>query len=105
MELKIKLKVKDVEIELTQDEAVELKDLLGKLCTEKTEYVPYYPQYPYFPYWHQHNWLDEPTYKWRNDPITYTTTDGTRWDWAIPCNTETVTCEISDNVRVGYSYI
>ena len=96
MELKIKLKVKDVEIELTKDEAIELKDLLDKLCTQKTEYVPWQPYYPTYP-----------TYPWTYSPEWWRTTDGgTRWDWAIPCddNTTWTTTNISDNVRVSYSH-
>jgi len=106
VELKIKLKVKDVEIELTKDEALELKDLLDKLCTQKTEYVPWQPYYPTYPTW---TWPLE----WWQQPYTYgTTTGGTRWDWAIPCSTETVTNDptnvwtttnISDNVQVRHS--
>ena len=88
MELKIKLKVKDVEIELTKDEAVELKDLLDKLCTQKTEYVPYYPQYPV-----------QPTYPW-SPWYTGTPWPGTTW---IADNTAWVSDTISDNVQVSYS--
>jgi len=42
MELKLKLKVKDVEIELTTEEAKKLAQLLAGLVGEKrVEYVPY----------------------------------------------------------------
>ena len=84
MELKIKLKVKDVEIELTEDEALELKGLLDKLCAQKTEYVPYYR---YFPTW---TWPLE----WWQQPYTYTT-DNTWND---------ITFTVNDNVQVSYSY-
>ena len=69
MEIKLKLKVRDVEIELTKDEAIKLKELLseltGKEIVKEKEYVPY-PN-PYYPYirW---DW----GYKWTN-PIWTTT--------------------------------
>jgi hypothetical protein len=81
MELKIKLKVKDKEIELTKDEALELKDLLDKLCAQKTEYIPYYP---YYPTW---TWPLE----WWQQPYTYETTIWTSNNMKA----------ISDNVRCG----
>ena len=86
MELKIKLKVKDVEIELTEDEALELKDLLDKLCTQKTEYMPYYR---YFPTW---TWPLE----WWQQPYIYTNADNTIVydDWHT----------ISNDIQVSYSY-
>ena len=87
MELKIKLKVKDVEIELTKDEALELKDLLDKLCTQKTEYVPYYPTYPI-----------QPTYPWSP---WYT---GTPWPGNTILCDDWQTYTISDNTQVSYSY-
>ncbi len=52
MEIKIKLKIKDVEIELTEKEAKELKEILNEIYPEKEikvikekEYIPY----PYYP--------------------------------------------------------
>ena len=87
MELKIKLKVKDVEIELTKDEALELKDLLDKLCTQKTEYVPYYPTYPI-----------QPTYPWSP---WYT---GTPWPSSTILYDDWQIYTISDNAQVSYSY-
>jgi len=61
MDLKVKIKIKDVEIELDKKELKELKDILEDLFSEKKiGYVPYpyyptyYPTYPYYrtyPYW------------------------------------------------------
>jgi len=56
MEVKIKLKIKDIEIELSEKEAGELKDILERL-TEPTrpiiekEFVPcpVYPTFPIYP--------------------------------------------------------
>ena len=91
MELKIKLKVKDVEIELTKDEALELKGLLGELCMQKTEYVPCYPYYPTsptFPIW---TWPNT----WGTDATSgYLTCDNTVVGGMVP---------ISDNVQVSYT--
>jgi len=56
MEIRIKLKIKGVEIELDLKEAKELKEILEGITGNKTEiikekeYVPYYPyRYPYYP--------------------------------------------------------
>jgi hypothetical protein len=51
MEVKLKIKVKDVEIELSKNDAEELRKLLNDLCGERVikEYVPYYP---YWRYWY-----------------------------------------------------
>ena len=51
---KIELIVNDKKIELTINEAMELKDLLNKTFEkEKVEFVPYpvYPSYPVYPWW------------------------------------------------------
>jgi len=51
---KIELVVNDKKIELTINEAMELKDLLNKTFEkEKVEFVPYpvYPSYPVYPWW------------------------------------------------------
>ena len=50
MEVRVKLKVKDIEIELSQEEAKELKDILAKLVGEDHWY-PVYPNYPTWPVW------------------------------------------------------
>ena len=49
MEIRLKLKVKDVEIELSREEMKELKDALDELLGAKVE-KEYYPVYPYYPY-------------------------------------------------------
>ena len=51
---KIELIVNDKKIELTINEAMELKDLLNKTFEkEKVEIIPYpvYPSYPVYPWW------------------------------------------------------
>jgi hypothetical protein len=64
MEIKIKLKIKDIEIELTQNEAKELNDFLNVLFGEKAKEITmpiiierwkeWYPRwtYPSFPVWY-----------------------------------------------------
>lgn len=49
MEVKIKLKIKDVEIELNRKEAKELKDILNDLVGREKEYIPYPEPYPVYP--------------------------------------------------------
>ncbi len=49
MEVKIKLKIKDVEIELKKDEAEELRDILNGLVRKEKEFVPYPLLYPVYP--------------------------------------------------------
>ena len=86
MEIKLKLKVRDVEIELTKDEAIKLKELLseltGKEIVKEKEYVPY-PYYPYIRWWGTYQpitWENNPsshssTYKLSNDcQLSYTYT-------------------------------
>jgi hypothetical protein len=46
MEIKLKLKVKDVEIELSQEDAKELRDALNSLVG-KPEVIREYPWYPW----------------------------------------------------------
>lgn len=77
MEIKLKLKVKDVEIELTTDEAKELAKALQNLVEPNEVYIPsWWPSYPI---------------KW-----TYTTTTNNP-DWIyIDANTRV----ISDNVSL-----
>ncbi len=51
MDIKIKLKVKDVEIELSLEELRELKEIIETLTEKKIEYVPYVrPYVPTYPY-------------------------------------------------------
>ena len=71
MEVTIVLKVKDIEIKLTVDEARKLADTLNGLVGEKgIVSEPYYLRYPYHPEW-----------LWRNDYYP-SYTDGT----PIPIN-------------------
>ena len=55
MEIKLKIRIKDIEIELSADEALELKDVLNKLIPTWPipSYQPfapvYYPPYYYYP--------------------------------------------------------
>ena len=49
MEIKIKLKVKDVEIELSLDELKELKSVIEDLTEKRIEYVRDVPYILYFP--------------------------------------------------------
>ena len=59
MEIRIKLKIKDIEIKLSQEEATELQEMLCKLTgaeQDKITYVPYpykelWPLYPQPRYW------------------------------------------------------
>jgi len=54
MELKLKLKIKDTEIELSQKEVEELRDIIKKLFPEPAvvkEYVPWYSYRWSTPYW------------------------------------------------------
>ena len=76
--LKIKLKVKDVEIELTMDEARSLFSDLRELFGEKTVFVPSEPiviERPTWPY-PQPIWVSPPTFtpdyqpKWGAPEIT-----------------------------------
>ena len=51
---KIQIKTDDKMIELTLDEAKQIKDVLCELFKEEQiivqKFVPYYPYYPYVPY-------------------------------------------------------
>lgn len=49
MELKFKLKIKDVELELTEEELRELYGKLNGLLGYNTTYIPYTPYYPSYP--------------------------------------------------------
>ncbi len=66
MEIKLKLKVKDVEIELTAEEARELRDVLGGLVGEKEVIV-----YPWYNPWSTVNPWSKPEITW-----TCSNTDG-----------------------------
>ena len=71
---KIELIVNNKKIELTINEAMELKDLLNKTFEkEKVEFVPYpvYPSYPVYPWWQG----------------TYTITDAA---WTTTCQGDTL---------------
>ena len=63
MEIKLKLKIKDVEIELSKDEAKELVKLLEGLTGEKIiEYRGYwYPYWPVYPSTPWVTWTDTST--------------------------------------------
>jgi hypothetical protein len=52
MKATIKLKIKGQEIELDQEDAVELRDMLNGLFMTTERYVPYFPlpSYPQQPY-------------------------------------------------------
>lgn len=58
MNVTIKIKMKNVEVELTQQEAFELRDILTKICGGENKVIvstPYYvPVYPYP--WYQGTW-------------------------------------------------
>lgn len=57
MEIKLKLKIKDVEIELTEKEVTELRDIIKRLFPEQTvQYVPYYP-YTWSEPWKCDKWI------------------------------------------------
>jgi hypothetical protein len=87
MELKVKLKIKEVEVELTMEDVKKLKELLEGLCETKIEkrmeYMPYY--------WHWWDWYYKP------DPHR---------DWFITCkgnsagtvSTDSYTAALSDNI-------
>lgn len=81
MEIKLKLKVRDVEIELTRTEAIELKKLLneltGKEIIREKEYAPWWPySWPYhYVSWETSTTPIENTCKFGNDcQISYTLT-------------------------------
>ena len=61
MDIKLKLKIKDVELEFSKDEIIELKNLLDELFPNK-EFLPYTPYYP---------------------PVHYTW-----WEWKQPDNSQ-----------------
>ena len=70
MEAKIKLKIKDVEFELSIDEAKELKDILEKLTGTKIEIKERIIEREHYP-WYYPIWVEKPKYgKWE---ITYGT--------------------------------
>ena len=88
MELKVKLKLKDVEIELSKEEAQELVETLKDIFGKEKEYVPYNPWYPSWPYYNINPF-------WKPWPeITWIADSGTDW----------TTNTISDNVQVSYTY-
>jgi len=98
MELKIKLKVKNKEIELTKEEAQELVETLRDIFGKEKEYIPYYPYtYPWYRPWEVTWCEDNTTYK-PNDTITIYSEE------LLPQTTWTVAYDISDNVQMSYSY-
>ena len=100
MEIKIKLKIKDVEIELTKDEAKDLRDVLNGLVGEKViekiieEHHHHYGSYPHYPY---------PIYieKYRWEPFTPYWTCGTGDNVDSPAITYQT--NVSDNMQVSFS--
>ncbi len=64
VEIKVKIKIGDAEIELTKDKIIELKEILEEIYPNKKdvpkviirekEYVPYYPVNPIDPYRWKH---------------------------------------------------
>ena len=70
IEVKVKLKIKDVKITLSLDEVKELAEILGKIVGKETEYYPYIPYYePYRRTWEYPHW----------DWGTITTAPSTTW--------------------------
>jgi hypothetical protein len=70
MEIKLKLKIKDVEIELSEKEVTELRDIIERLFPKQSiQYVPYYP------YTWTTPWIREPWIIYRNgsgNNVSYT---------------------------------
>ena len=81
--ISIKLKVNDVTIELTVDEAKRLADTLNELVGKKEkEYIPY-PAYPTYP-----------TYPYRWAPY---------WTWHTTDNCTTGVYSLNPNIQVTYT--
>jgi len=81
--ISIKLKVNDVTIELTVDEAKRLADTLNELVGKKEkEYIPY-PAYPTYP-----------TYPYRWAPY---------WTWHTTVNCTTGVYSLNPNIQVTYT--
>ncbi len=73
MEVKLKLKIKDVEIELSEKEVGELRDILKKLFPEPSiTYVPYYP-YKWVDPWSYGHWTTYCAENIENNCTVYTT--------------------------------
>jgi len=62
MEAKIKLKIKDVELELTEEEAKELKDILERLTGMRIEIKERIIERDRYP-WYYPIWVDTPKYE------------------------------------------
>ena len=94
MEAKIKLKVKDVEIELTVEEAKDLVKLLEEMTGLKPEVVKQviekHIHHDYTWWWPQTIYVEK-----RYPELT--------WWYDSTCNTDSVTNQISDNVSISYS--
>lgn len=67
MEIKLKLKIKDIEIELSEKEVYELRDIIKLLFPEEKQ-IQYVPYYPYI-------WTEP----WKITPY-----------WTITCGTNTI---------------
>lgn len=74
MDLKIRLKIKDVEIELDKKELKELKDILNELFPKEKEYISYPVYYRIYP------WYDHTTYPYWTVSVTDTN------DYTVTCN-------------------
>jgi hypothetical protein len=68
MELKIKLKIKDIEIELDKKDLKELKNILDELFQKEKEYIYYPITYPTIPYYTKPYYRKYPYWE-----VTYTT--------------------------------
>ena len=64
MEIRLKLKVKDVEIELSKEEAIELAETLNELTGKQTVYVDRW-HYP----WYRDTWT-KPEITWTSNAET-----------------------------------
>ena len=49
-DIKLKLKIKDIELELSKDEVIQLRDMLNEVFAKERSYIPYVPyREPYRP--------------------------------------------------------
>jgi hypothetical protein len=79
--IRLKLKIKDVELELSKEEVIQLKDLLNDLFPPKeiVRELPYYPYTPYRPlYWEYKEKID------RTPVITWCHTGQTSTPVSVP---------------------
>ncbi|MHA2039481.1 MAG: hypothetical protein ACW98X_23905 [Promethearchaeota archaeon] len=68
--IKLKLKIKDVEIELTKSEIKELKSILDEIFPQKEIVREYWPYYPY-------RWYRQDDYQWSDTTHWTVTSDNT----------------------------